>query len=97
MNALETENAWQFDVIELEKVTDHHPLQALGVKIFERWNVGETLRCSTDTISRWLTVIEANYQSTNTYHNATHAADVLQATSYFLNSESVAQYVQVYN
>lgn len=95
VNALETENTWQFDVIELERITDHHPLAHLGVKIFERWNVSDTLHCSTDTISRWLTVIEANYQSTNAYHNATHAADVLQATSYFLNAENVAQYVQV--
>ncbi|KAI6192775.1 hypothetical protein M3Y94_01319500 [Aphelenchoides besseyi] len=94
VNALESEHAWQFDVIELERVTDHHPLAHLGAKIFERWNVGETLRCGSDTISRWLTVIEANYQSSNTYHNATHAADVLQATSYFLNAENVAQYVQ---
>lgn len=83
VNALETENAWQFDVIELERLTDHHPLAHLGVKIFERWNVTDTLRCSTDTISRWLNIIEANYQSVNAYHNATHAADVLQATSYF--------------
>jgi hypothetical protein len=30
---LETEHAWQFDVIELERVTDHHPLAQLGVKV----------------------------------------------------------------
>jgi hypothetical protein len=35
VNALETENAWQFDVIELERVTDHHPLASLGVKVIE--------------------------------------------------------------
>ncbi|CAD5206853.1 unnamed protein product [Bursaphelenchus okinawaensis] len=94
VNALEAENVWQFDVIELERVTDHHPLSHLGMKIFDRWNVAETLRCNPDTIQRWLTLIEANYQSVNHYHNATHAADVLQATSYFLNSENVGQHVQ---
>lgn len=47
-----------------------------------------------DTIYRWLTVIEANYHPTNAYHNATHAADVLQSTSFFLSSDVVAQYVQ---
>jgi high affinity cAMP-specific and IBMX-insensitive 3',5'-cyclic phosphodiesterase 8 len=41
-----------------------------------------------------LAVIEANYQSGNAYHNATHAADVLQATSYFLNSDPVGQLIQ---
>ncbi|CAD5210066.1 unnamed protein product [Bursaphelenchus xylophilus] len=94
VNALEAENVWQFDVIELERITDHHPLSHLGMKIFDRWNVAETLRCNPDTIQRWLTLIEANYQSVNHYHNATHAADVLQATSYFLNSENVGQHVQ---
>lgn len=47
-----------------------------------------------DIIFRWLTIIEANYHSTNAYHNGTHAADVLQATSFFLSSDVVAQYVQ---
>uniref|UniRef100_A0AC34F1F4 Phosphodiesterase n=1 Tax=Panagrolaimus sp. ES5 TaxID=591445 RepID=A0AC34F1F4_9BILA len=94
VNALENEDSWQFDVIELERVTEHHPLSHLGAKVFERWNCVDVLRCSADTIARWLTVIEANYQNTNTYHNATHAADVLQATSFFLNSETVAQTVQ---
>lgn len=56
--------------------------------------MADTLNCSTDTIARWLTIIEANYQSSNAYHNATHAADVLQATSYFLNAEAVGQHVQ---
>ncbi|KAE9556273.1 hypothetical protein FO519_000456 [Halicephalobus sp. NKZ332] len=94
VNALEAEISWHFDVIELERVTEHHALSHLGAKIFERWNVIDTLRCSPDTIARWLTVIEANYQGSNTYHNATHAADVLQATSFFLNSDNVAQNVQ---
>ncbi|KAI1715074.1 3'5'-cyclic nucleotide phosphodiesterase domain-containing protein [Ditylenchus destructor] len=94
VNALESEISWEFDVIELERITDHHPLTHLGIKIFERWNVPETLRCSTDSLARWFQVIEANYQSGNAYHNATHAADVLQATSHFLNSDAVGQHVQ---
>lgn len=69
-------------------------LKSAFLQIFDRWNVADTLRCNPDTISRWLTLIEANYQSVNPYHNATHAADVLQATSYFLNSETVGQHVQ---
>lgn len=94
VNVLESEHAWKFDVIELERVTNHHPLSHLGVKIFERWDVADALHCSSDAIARWFQVIEANYQATNPYHNATHAADVLQATSFFLNSDAVASTVQ---
>ncbi|KAL3122099.1 hypothetical protein niasHT_009392 [Heterodera trifolii] len=94
MGVLEHEHTWQFDVIQLERVTDHHPLANLGAKVFERWNVCEALECPSEVIVRWLTVIEANYQAGNAYHNATHAADVLQATSFFLNSDSVGQMIQ---
>lgn len=94
VNALDKEDSWQYDVIALERITNNHALSHLGAKIYERWNVGETLRCSMDTIFKWLTVIEANYHPNNSYHNATHAADVLQATSFFLSSEVIAQYAQ---
>ena len=30
---------------------------------------------------------EAHYHSSNTYHNSTHACDVLQCTAYFLEKE----------
>uniref|UniRef100_A0A915LBF9 Phosphodiesterase n=1 Tax=Meloidogyne javanica TaxID=6303 RepID=A0A915LBF9_MELJA len=93
-SVLEKEHCWDFDVIELERVTDSHPLANLGFKVFERWSVCEALHCSSDVLHKWLTIIEANYQSGNAYHNATHAADVLQATSYFLSSDPVGQLIQ---
>ena len=49
----------------------------------------KTLTKILNRLHKWLTIIEANYQSGNAYHNATHAADVLQATSYFLSSDPV--------
>lgn len=44
-------------------------------------------------MKRWLACMEAHYRVDNAYHNATHAADVLQATSFFLNSPNVAKHV----
>jgi len=41
-----------------------------------------------------LTAIEAHYHPENPYHNATHAADVLQATAYFLDARRVGEIVQ---
>lgn len=60
------------------------------MKVFERWKVGELLRCNDRCLSTWFQVIESNYHPTNPYHNATHAADVLQATAYFLDAQKVA-------
>ncbi|KAF8368242.1 pde-6 [Pristionchus pacificus] len=91
--ALENEHLWSFDVLQLERVSEHHALSQLALKLFGRWKVCEMLQCPEDTMTRWLLSIEAHYHPVNAYHNATHAADVLQATSFFLDAPSVATYV----
>lgn len=57
--------------------------------IMTRFEVPHTLNCDEATLQNWLTVIEANYHSTNAYHNSTHAADVLQSTAYFLQRNRI--------
>ena len=49
----------------------------------------EFLRVSEQTVSGWLATIEANYRPTNSYHNSTHAADVLHASAYFLQKDKL--------
>lgn len=70
-------------------VFPYRPLIYLGLKIFARFGVCEFLNCSETTLRSWLQIIEANYHSSNPYHNSTHAADVLHATAYFLCRERV--------
>lgn len=65
------------------------PLTYLGLKIFARFGVCDFLNCPEATLRSWLQVIEANYHSSNSYHNSSHAADVLHATAYFLCKERV--------
>lgn len=48
------------------------------------------LGCSEKVLQNWLTIIEANYDETNCYHNSTHAADVLQAIAKFIRSEKLS-------
>lgn len=52
-----------------------------------RFGVCDFLRVDEMTVMNWLNLIEANYHSTNSYHNSTHAADVLHATAFFLTRE----------
>ena len=54
-------------------------------------NVPATLSCDEQTLQNWLTLLEANYHSDNSYHNSTHAADVLHATAYFLQRPRISQ------
>ncbi|XP_054571118.1 high affinity cAMP-specific and IBMX-insensitive 3',5'-cyclic phosphodiesterase 8B isoform X5 [Eptesicus fuscus] len=86
---LDNEESWEFNIFELEAVTHKRPLVYLGLKVFSRFGVCEFLRCSETTLRAWLQVIEANYHSSNAYHNSTHAADVLHATAFFLGKERV--------
>ncbi|XP_076025681.1 high affinity cAMP-specific and IBMX-insensitive 3',5'-cyclic phosphodiesterase 8A [Genypterus blacodes] len=88
---MENEDSWDFDICNLEAATMKRPLTYLGLKIFSRFGVCEYLNCPEATLRSWLQVIEANYHSSNSYHNSSHAADVLHATAYFLCKERVKQ------
>uniref|UniRef100_A0A3Q3GP23 Phosphodiesterase n=1 Tax=Labrus bergylta TaxID=56723 RepID=A0A3Q3GP23_9LABR len=88
---MENEDSWDFDVFNLEAASMKRPLTYLGMKIFSRFGVCEFLNCPEATLRSWLQLIEANYHSSNSYHNSSHAADVLHATAYFLCKERVKQ------
>ncbi|KAG7255701.1 hypothetical protein CRUP_012670, partial [Coryphaenoides rupestris] len=86
---LADEDRWDFNILELEVATHKRPLTYLGLKIFTGLGVCEFLHCSEASLRSWLQVIEGSYHATNSYHNSTHAADVLHATAYFLRKERV--------
>ncbi|XP_071372609.1 high affinity cAMP-specific and IBMX-insensitive 3',5'-cyclic phosphodiesterase 8B isoform X4 [Centroberyx affinis] len=86
---LDDEERWEFNILELEAATHKRPLTYLGLKIFTGFGVCEFLSCSEATLRSWLQVIEGSYHASNSYHNSTHAADVLHATAYFLRKERV--------
>uniref|UniRef100_A0A3Q2CYB1 Phosphodiesterase n=1 Tax=Cyprinodon variegatus TaxID=28743 RepID=A0A3Q2CYB1_CYPVA len=86
---LNDEERWEFNILDLEAATHKRPLTYLGLKIFTSFGVCEFLNCSEATLRSWLQLMEANYHSSNSYHNSTHAADVLHATAYFLRKERV--------
>ncbi|KAG7277369.1 hypothetical protein CRUP_025609 [Coryphaenoides rupestris] len=88
---MENEDSWDFDIFNLEDATMKRPLTYLGLQIFSRFGVCEFLNCPEAVLRSWLQVVEANYHSSNSYHNSTHAADVLHATAYFLSKERVKQ------
>ncbi|XP_041448752.1 high affinity cAMP-specific and IBMX-insensitive 3',5'-cyclic phosphodiesterase 8 isoform X5 [Drosophila obscura] len=84
MELLEESLSWDFDIFKLEEITDYHPLLYLGMEMFRRFDVFATLNIDENVCKAWLAVIEAHYHKSNTYHNSTHAADVMQATGAFI-------------
>ncbi|XP_076105503.1 high affinity cAMP-specific and IBMX-insensitive 3',5'-cyclic phosphodiesterase 8B-like isoform X6 [Mytilus galloprovincialis] len=84
---LDKDYTWEFNVIELEKVTNKRPLLYLGLKTLTRFGICDFFQVEESVIANWLKLVEGRYHSTNTYHNSTHAADVMHASAYFLERE----------
>merc|ERR1719266_2715350 len=88
---LSQSESWNMDIFALERLTDHRCLSNLGTTILTRFQLHKTLGCTEAVMQNWLMLIEANYKRNNAYHNSTHAADVLHATAYFLEQESIKE------
>ncbi|XP_046403889.1 high affinity cAMP-specific and IBMX-insensitive 3',5'-cyclic phosphodiesterase 8-like [Ischnura elegans] len=91
---LESDVMWEFDIFKLERLSQYKPLVWLGLKIFCRFEVPQVLNIDETTLQNWLNLVEANYHGSNSYHNSTHAADVLQATAVFLEQECLKEMLE---
>uniref|UniRef100_A0A182NJW4 3',5'-cyclic-AMP phosphodiesterase n=1 Tax=Anopheles dirus TaxID=7168 RepID=A0A182NJW4_9DIPT len=85
---LQTALDWDFEIFKLEDLTEKRPLVCLGLELFRRFDVYNTFNCDEMTFKLWLIEMEKYYHSENTYHNSTHAADVMQATAVYLQQLS---------
>lgn len=72
--------AWDFDIIRLEDLSNKHPLLYLGMHIMMQFDIPGTLNIEERILYNFLILIESKYHSDNSYHNSTHAADVMQVS-----------------
>ncbi|CAH0713221.1 unnamed protein product, partial [Brenthis ino] len=92
---LDTAINWDFEIFRLEDITRGRPLTHLGLTLMGgRFDVCSALECDERTLLHWLTIIETNYHAVNTYHNSTHAADVLQAVAFFLEKDRLKTIIE---
>ena len=52
--------------------------------MFKTFDLCDILDVEESVVASWLKLMEIHYHRRNAYHNSTHAADVLQATAYFI-------------
>ena len=71
---------WEFDAFKIEDLSNFSTLEVVGMRLFREFDVIRVLGTDEKTALNWLKIIQANYRRSNTYHNATHASDVMQAT-----------------
>jgi len=61
------------------------------MQVLGHFGVAGTLGCDERVLRNWLLVVERHYRQANSYHNSTHAADVLQAAAAYLKREVLQQ------
>ena len=81
---LQKHKDWDFDVFSLDKVTKKKPLSTMGLKVLYDSGLTEAFTFSESTLLNFLDRIEAGYNNVP-YHNAVHAADVLQACHFYIH------------
>ncbi len=82
---------WDFNIFELADLTNGRPLFFISFALFTRHDLLRKFNISEAKLRRFLTVIEDGYDSSNPYHNSTHAADVLQTLNYFITKGGLSQ------
>ena len=85
---------WNFNVFRFASHCNAQPLLGVMRYSMAALNVLELLHVPSSTFYAWVQEVEANYcrvpDKPNPYHNAFHAADVVQATLMFLVSPKVS-------
>ncbi|KAK9806640.1 hypothetical protein WJX73_003268 [Symbiochloris irregularis] len=74
-------NNWDFDVFQLDRATNGHALSYLAFFLFKQRNLFERVKLDEVVFMDFLRKVELGYQQSNPYHNALHAACVLQHTN----------------
>lgn len=82
-NLLQNVSNWAFDVFRVYNVSGGNVLCHVGYHLLR--DVGcSALQIDPTVLAGFLLEIQRGYVATNAYHNAIHAADVLQTVYYFL-------------
>jgi len=74
---------WEFDVFELDRVSNHHPLIFAAYHLVQTQGLLSEFEIPHQKFLNFWTKIEQGYKN-NPYHNATHGADVLISTNYYM-------------
>ncbi|KAJ3166719.1 cAMP-specific 3',5'-cyclic phosphodiesterase 4D [Geranomyces variabilis] len=86
---LEGINVWTWSIFELEAVTGLRTLSVIATHLIHSSGLPERLGISTVKLNKFLRRVEGLYHADVPYHNASHAADVLQAIQCFIRTSDL--------
>ena len=83
---------WDFDVFELDRASNRHPIVMLVMQLVGVHNLDDQLSLNVPNLVRFLGKLEQGYKDVP-FHTYVHAADVVHGTAYFLMREAVAKHL----
>ena len=84
---------FEFDTIELNRLTHGHPIVRIGMEIFKLEQFYSLIDCDQNEVASFFARIEATYLDQH-FHNATHGADVMQAVYSLLVNSPVYKHLE---
>mmetsp|Transcript_31291 Transcript_31291/g.74962 ORF Transcript_31291/g.74962 Transcript_31291/m.74962 type:complete len:726 (-) Transcript_31291:216-2393(-) len=82
---------WHFDVVRLDRVTDHNALRVLTALVGKWWNFFDLLEIEEECFHDFMERIQSGYFASNRYHNSVHAADVFQSCLWMMTTGGLAE------
>ncbi|KAG7383556.1 Calcium/calmodulin-dependent 3',5'-cyclic nucleotide phosphodiesterase 1B [Phytophthora boehmeriae] len=92
-NLLQCANSWNFDVFRVHVVSGGNALCHVGHHLL-RDAPCQALNIESNLLVNFLQEIQRGYIATNPYHNAIHAADVMQTVYYFLTQSELGPFLR---
>jgi cAMP-specific phosphodiesterase 4 len=79
-------DSWNtFDIFEVDRNFNRKPLQAIATAVLHKRNLLQAFSLSGSKVQKCIEEVEANHRKENPYHNAIHAADVIQSAHVLLS------------
>ncbi|XP_075261881.1 uncharacterized protein LOC142353511 isoform X3 [Convolutriloba macropyga] len=83
---------WEFDVLKLEESSAQGVLKDVGLKLFDIYGLVDEFELSLVALHQTFQLIQASYHN-NPYHNAAHAADVVQAACCLVAEQKISKHM----
>ncbi|KAJ9460843.1 putative 3prime [Diplonema papillatum] len=93
-NQLERIDKWDYDVFAVDAATGGASLFHTAYALLHKYNLIEHFGIPKDVAISFLTAVQAGYRP-NSYHNSTHAADVLQVTHFVMGPAGLTKLAQL--
>lgn len=92
MSVFDRVDEWSYDPIYLDKITEGNTLFVTGYTLFLKYDMLNKFNIDEQVLINWLQAVQSGYHD-NPYHNAIHAADVLQVLHFIIYKCKLSQYM----